>query len=232
MADQWYYMRGQERVGPLTDEQIQELYQRGEITDASYVWAAGMPDWAPAGQVRDRFAGAVGGLSGNMMHDLGLDEPVVRPYTYTPGGGGGGGGYGDYAGFWLRFVASMIDGVIFGCVLGGGVMFVLGMMMMNMSEEQAFVFNMLGNFVFSFVSFAIYAAFEASSWQGTPGKKLLRIRVTDLDGGQLSFARAFGRNCGKIVSQLILMIGFIMAGFTERKQALHDMMAGCLVVRD
>jgi uncharacterized RDD family membrane protein YckC len=59
----------------------------------------------------------------------------------------------------------------------------------------------------------------------------LGIRVTDLDGGRISFGRATGRYFGKILSGLILGIGFLMAAFTERKQALHDLLAGTLVVR-
>jgi uncharacterized RDD family membrane protein YckC len=57
----------------------------------------------------------------------------------------------------------------------------------------------------------------------------LGLVVTDLDGQRISFGKASGRHFGKIISSLILCIGFIMAGFTERKQALHDIMAGTLV---
>jgi uncharacterized RDD family membrane protein YckC len=63
------------------------------------------------------------------------------------------------------------------------------------------------------------------------GKKALGLEVTDLQGRRISFARATGRFFGRIISGLILAIGFIMAGFTERKQALHDILAGCLVIR-
>ncbi len=72
---------------------------------------------------------------------------------------------------------------------------------------------------------------KAPAWQGTVGKKILGLRVTDLNGNRVSFGRASGRFFGKIVSGFTLMIGYIMAGFTEKKQALHDMIAGCLVVK-
>ena len=75
-----------------------------------------------------------------------------------------------------------------------------------------------------------YALLESSSRQATLGKMAIGIIVTDLDGGRISFGRANGRYLGKMVSAFILMIGFIMAGFTERKQGLHDIMAGCLVL--
>ena len=67
---------------------------------------------------------------------------------------------------------------------------------------------------------------------GTVGKMVLNLRVVDLAGNQITFGRATGRFFGKILSGLILNIGYIMAGFTEKKQALHDMLAGCLVIYD
>jgi uncharacterized RDD family membrane protein YckC len=75
-----------------------------------------------------------------------------------------------------------------------------------------------------------YALMESSSKQATLGKLALGIVVTDLGGNRVSFGRATGRYFGKIVSGMIMCIGYIMAGFTERKQALHDIMASCLVV--
>ena len=76
-----------------------------------------------------------------------------------------------------------------------------------------------------------FALMESSTWQATLGKKALGLEVTDLEGKRIGFGRASGRFFGKILSALILWIGFIMAGFTERKQALHDMLAGTLVIR-
>src|SRR6202035_5143373 len=76
-----------------------------------------------------------------------------------------------------------------------------------------------------------YALLESSSWHATLGKMALRLQVTDLEGRRIGFGRASGRFFGKIISGMILYIGFLMAGFTEKKQALHDMMAGCLVIK-
>jgi uncharacterized RDD family membrane protein YckC len=75
------------------------------------------------------------------------------------------------------------------------------------------------------------AAMESSSKQATLGKMALGLKVTDLEGRRISFARATGRHFSKIISGCILLIGYIMAGFTQRKQALHDMIAGTLVER-
>jgi uncharacterized RDD family membrane protein YckC len=92
---------------------------------------------------------------------------------------------------------------------------------------QAIAFSLLLDLMF----WLYCAAFESSGWQATPGKKLLGLYVTDLKGNRISFLRASGRFLGKALEQLTLFIGFLMAGFTAKKQALHDMLCGCLVLR-
>jgi len=126
----------------------------------------------------------------------------------------------EYAGFWKRFAAWIIDAII---------LFPL-----------SFVITLLINWVWWFwgiswiinmiVGWLYYSLFESSSHQATLGKMALGIIVTDLNGDRISFARATGRHFSKILSALILFIGFIMIGFTEKKQGLHDMIAGTLVV--
>jgi uncharacterized RDD family membrane protein YckC len=106
-----------------------------------------------------------------------------------------------------------------------------------MSHDPEQIFAALSPVIFflwcgSFVAQWLYfALLESSSWQGTLGKKALGLIVTDMMGRRISFARATGRHFAKIISGMILLIGYLMAGFTERKQALHDMIAGCLVFR-
>jgi uncharacterized RDD family membrane protein YckC len=80
-------------------------------------------------------------------------------------------------------------------------------------------------------SWLYYALFESSPKQATPGKLACGFVVTDMNGGRISFGKATGRYFGMIISTLILFIGFIMCAFTEKKQCLHDMMAGCLMYK-
>jgi uncharacterized RDD family membrane protein YckC len=75
-----------------------------------------------------------------------------------------------------------------------------------------------------------YAGFESSKSQATPGKLLMRIVVTDLDGNKASFARVTLRHFAKIISTLIIFLGFLMIGLTRKRQGLHDKIAGCLVL--
>jgi uncharacterized RDD family membrane protein YckC len=75
-----------------------------------------------------------------------------------------------------------------------------------------------------------YAGMESSEHQATLGKLALNIRVTDIEGHRIGFLRATVRHIAKILSGMLLMIGYIMIAFTAKKQGLHDLIAGCLVV--
>jgi uncharacterized RDD family membrane protein YckC len=75
-----------------------------------------------------------------------------------------------------------------------------------------------------------YAGFESSRSQATPGKLLMRIVVTDLDGNKPSFARVTLRHFAKFISTLVIFLGFLMIGLTNKRQGLHDKIAGCLVL--
>ncbi|HVW01248.1 MAG TPA: RDD family protein [Planctomycetaceae bacterium] len=147
-------------------------------------------------------------------------------------------GRGDvqYAGFWLRLVAMIIDGFVLlipGMVLGFMIGIVLALALHNAmgQEELAVVANMVGNLFGIGLRWLYEAVMESSKYQATVGKMALGLKVTDLEGRRISFGRASGRYFGKILSAFICFIGFFMAGFTEKKQALHDMLAGALVVR-
>jgi uncharacterized RDD family membrane protein YckC len=90
----------------------------------------------------------------------------------------------------------------------------------------------LAGFLLLFLMMWIYYAFfETSPWQATPGKRVLRLYVTDLTGRPITFWRASIHHFGRVISELTFMVGYIPAGFTEKKQALHDIIASCLVLR-
>ncbi|MCB9045666.1 MAG: RDD family protein [Chitinophagales bacterium] len=129
--------------------------------------------------------------------------------------------YVIYAGFWARFFAYFIDGLIL-AIPGFIIRFVV--------NDSLLEGNLLSATITFIVDWLYFALQESGSAQATLGKRILDIKVTDMDGGRISFGRATGRYFGKIISAIILMIGFIMAAFDDRKQALHDKMAGTLVV--
>lgn len=190
----------------------------------------------------------------------GTSAPAVArpaaPSTYV--GGSSHAGYADpaglvvsrgftYAGFWLRVVAALIDSVLVSIALGvlfvplffltGAGALLSGMAARHGQPDPAVVISFITTIlVFALLSVLVqwlyHGYLESGEKQATWGKQVLGLYVTDLMGNPVTFGRASGRFFGKIVTGMIpLGIGYIMAGFTERRQALHDMIASCLVLR-
>ncbi len=151
-----------------------------------------------------------------------------------------------YAGFWMRFAAYLIDNII--CSFMAGIVFVpvsliTGISMfslfktdLNDEEKVAFAVGIIGMIaifvlIIIIIQWLYYALQESSAQQATFGKRAMGIIVTDMDGNRITFLNATGRHFGKIISGAIMNIGYIIAGFTEKKQALHDIMANCLVIK-
>jgi uncharacterized RDD family membrane protein YckC len=171
---------------------------------------------------------AAGGTVYEPPAQAGWQAPAARPAV-------------AYAGFWLRFVAFIIDQLLLyfvGMILllpFAASMGMRGMMMGRPPDLQALlpmIHAMIRLMLLRVVlHWLYYSLLESSAWQATLGKKALGLEVTDLDGNRISFGRASGRFFAKFISWIILLIGYIMAGFTEKKQALHDILAGTLVIR-
>jgi uncharacterized RDD family membrane protein YckC len=152
----------------------------------------------------------------------------------------------EYAGFWLRLVAFVIDNVLLGLgffLVVIPLLFLTGFRTFFDEFDPGESLNDAGIFmliVFFFLAatgalaltWLYHALMECSEWQATLGKKALGLVVTDMAGQRVSFGRATGRHFGKILTNMVpAFIGYIMAGFTDKKQALHDLLAGCLVLR-
>jgi uncharacterized RDD family membrane protein YckC len=149
-----------------------------------------------------------------------------------------------YGGFWIRLLAYLIDRIILGAI-AAPLFFIIvlpaALRVANEAERNRepspeLIFAVLGS-AFIYIVLAVVgqwlyeALLTASSWQGTVGKRVLRLKVTDLAGNRIGFGRATGRFFAKILSAMIMYIGFIMIAFTDRKQGLHDILAGTLVMR-
>lgn len=144
-----------------------------------------------------------------------------------------------HAGFWRRFPAYIIDMLILGAAA-----FVLYMLFVfvvivptaasggrHLNDAAVGMSMLLFWLAFIVAQWLYFALCESSAWQATPGKMALNLCVTDMYGRRIGFGQATGRYFGKILSGFIFDIGFMMAGWTARKQALHDLMASCCVVR-
>ncbi len=156
---------------------------------------------------------------------------------------------GVYAGLGRRFVAFIVDFILvalFGIIAvaffnqANGIMYLYYIAVDHASisslTEAGTPIAALGPIVAAIgilvivVPWLYYAGFESSRGQATPGKVLMRLEVTDLEGNRITFARATLRFFGKFISTLIIFIGFLMIGLTKKRQGLHDKIAGCLVL--
>jgi len=153
-----------------------------------------------------------------------------------------------YAGFWLRFVAYIIDAIILYIIYAfvlTPLFAVFGLTFFSqmgnvetMTEAEAVgaVASIMGAMmsvviVLTGISIAYFSIMEASKYQATVGKMAIGLVVTDVNGNRLSIGKAIVRNLCRILSGSFMAIGYIIAGFTEKKQALHDLIAGTLVVK-
>ena len=237
--------------GPFSRAEVTDQLNRGEITLESLAFVEGLTQWTPLREVLAKTEvppppqvaiapmasapigtgyGATGPVS------VGAVQPVGTGYSYAatmqpPE-------HLVYAGFWLRVVAYLIDFVLLNIVsfiIGGAIGLVVGFVV-GLVDRDALptVLALVKTAVMILVLILIwfyYAFMESSRLQATLGKLALGLRVTDGQGNRVGFGRATGRFFGKIISGLILLVGYMMAGWTPRKQALHDMMADTLVVR-
>lgn len=159
----------------------------------------------------------------------------------------------DYAGFWLRFIALIIDTIVIQILQSMVViplLAIIGLTFLiptgfddfinggNFTEDDMWVLLpaiLSTAFSIVFLSKAIqilyFSLMESSKHQATLGKLALGIKVTDLEGNRIDFVRSLFRQLGKILSSMLMFIGYLMTAFTPKKQALHDVLSNCLVVR-
>ena len=230
-------------TGPFNRTQIAEKLQAGEISLEDLAFVEGLGQWTPLLDVMAKVDAAAVPPAPPI--------PVLTAPAYSYAATMQPPGHLQYAGFWIRFVAYLVDGlilsipifglaIILGVIVGiaGGLGSFSSSGSSNLSQPMGVAFGVgialteLVFFVFLLVmSWLYFAKLESGPMQSTYGKRMLGLKVTDLSGERISFGQASGRFFAKILSKMIFDIGFIMAGFTERKQALHDMIAGTLVVR-
>lgn len=226
MSNDWYYADGDQQRGPYTDEEMLDLLSTGRVALTQLVWRQGMAQWAPLNAVGELIGIAPAAATAVLPYP---SPPQINYYNPI-------GGTIAYAGFWLRFVAYVIDAIIM-WIPNQVVRFALQFAMMEPLRARSsnpvdlLPIAMFGLTVQICVDWLYFALMESSASQATLGKWAVGIIVTDMEGQRISFGRATGRYFGKILSSLILCIGFMMAGWTQKKQALHDELANTLVIR-
>jgi len=266
----WHYAENGRQVGPITEEQLLHLANTGAVTPDTLIWRAGMPEWKPfrtagpgvppplkpvltATQSHCNSCGrlfAAGDLAmfGETAICTDCKPAWVQQFrqgmvTTVPG-------MYRYAGFWIRVVAQLIDGVITGTVVGAVFMMLYGSSLFavirqaaeagangNQPDPAAMVELMtpiiasIWSFqLLAFVAGVAYSVYFLVKFGATPGKMALGIKVIRADGGPIQVGQAIGRYFAHILSGIILYIGYMMAGWDDQKRALHDRLVETRVI--
>ena len=288
-ADAWYYASGSQQIGPVTTDVLRQLIGSGQVRADDLVWSDGMANWAAAGSMGAlsdvlRIAPAPAPGAGPAWAPTYPPVSGAAPGAYAPGSGlnyytpptAVAGRYAEYAGFWIRFGAWIIDflvtivasafaGMLVGGIIGG----VMGASGPTSPAEirdavtwPARIAGSVVTWLYAHSSTRLVITLPGgtrncncwnkecfgvgsksgtarissinctvSAKQATLGKMAVGIYVTNERGERIGFGRATARYVASILSALILGIGYLMVAFTDRKQGLHDMIAGTLVFK-
>jgi uncharacterized RDD family membrane protein YckC len=254
----WYYVDQGQQTGPVNDAQFEELVRSGKILPDTLVWREGMAAWQPFREANTPPpssepppAAGVGSAVGESPEAVCAEcgkmfaiQDMIRhggvyicanckPVFMQKLAEGAQIQTGElrYAGFWTRFAAVFLDGLILFAVN-----FCISLIA-GLSASQAIGVRPKGALALQLVLMAIqltiglsYEVVFIGKYGATPGKMACKITVVTAAGGHVSYARAFGRYFAKLLSYMVCLIGFIIAGFDSQKRALHDHICNTRVV--
>jgi uncharacterized RDD family membrane protein YckC/ribosomal protein S27AE len=247
----WYYAAGGKQAGPVSDAALADLVRTGVVRAETLVWNSGLPGWVPYLQVAapapaPSAAAAAGPAAGGSTFCSECGRPfssndLVRfgdrwicgnckeTFAQKLREGVAPQGTMVYGGFWIRFLAVLIDGVI---------MFVVSLVLSRLLALGGGPADIGAAMAFAGLTILLQMAM-AATYEGvfvglygaTPGKMALHLKVVMPDGSRVSMGRAFGRYFAKLLSSLTLLIGYIIAAFDSEKRALHDYICNTRVIR-
>jgi uncharacterized RDD family membrane protein YckC len=226
--------RNGERHGPYKEDDVRQWLRSGQLSREDLAWYEGLADWQPLSVLFPDAVASAPPATAPVMASM-PPAPTVSAAL------------DDYAGFWKRVAAYILDAII---------LYIPGMLIQKMMGGDAaeaamkqaqlaspgdpqVMLTALSEFystmlpailIITVITWLYFAICESSVWQATVGKLALGIRVTDMHGQRISFPRALGRYPAKYLSTLIFCIGFLMVAWTRRKQGLHDLIASTLVL--
>ena len=198
-----YVAKNGNQLGPFSIDQIRSMLASRIVQLSDLAWTDGLPDWQPLSTI--------------------LPSPEMPPPISAIGSA-----VIAYAGFWRRFGAFVID-VILTNIAAFVVSFILGFFLASSAVHDQGSLGAIGAVAGLITTWLYYALLESSPLQATLGKHVFGIVVTDASSRRISFGRASARYWSMWISLLTLGIGFIMCAWTQRKQCLHDMIAGCVL---
>ncbi|HEV2436824.1 MAG TPA: RDD family protein [Verrucomicrobiae bacterium] len=252
----WYYADQGQPAGPVTEEQFTELVRSGKIQPDTLVWREGMAAWAPYREVSTptnpsvpASAGGSGYVAGQSAEAacaecgklFAIQDMIRHGGVYICAnckpvfmqklaeGAPINTGELNYAGFWIRFAAKLLDGLILGVPLIVVFMLVMIPQIRSGQPTAAIFLPYLVQFCFIFVQMA-YQIFFLGKYGATLGKMACKIKVVTPEGGRIGYGRATGRFFAEMLSGMICYIGYLMVAFDGQKRALHDHICNTRVV--
>ena len=255
---EWHYVKSEQSVGPVTESELKALLARGEIDSSTLVWKEGNPNWIPYEQafqvispvpVPSHHSDPPTPLaSGKVHHCVSCGKTVTAMEAISISGnwvcsackpaylqkvreGVALPGIRHYAGFWIRFGAVILDGIIM-AIFTIPISYLIRLLFpITDPKNLSRVFLVTGiSWGISILLHLLYQVFFLGKYGATLGKMTCGIKVIRSDGSPITYGRAAGRFFAYILSALILYIGYIMAGFDDEKRALHDRICDTRVI--
>lgn len=229
--------RDGERHGPYKEDDVRQWLRSGQVSRDDLAWYEGLADWQPLSVLfPDEHPATPADAAEAGPPAAAIPLPQITTAALE-----------DYAGFWKRVAAYILDAIIlylpsmliekaFGgdaasAAMKQAVANAAGdMTAIHAAQMQYYATMWPALLLGAVIAWIYFSLCESSAWQATVGKLALGIRVTDMQGQRISLARALGRYPAKILSAVILCIGFLMVAWTRRKQGLHDFIVGTLVL--
>lgn len=241
----WYYLKGEERLGPYDQPAFDELVRQGTIASETLVWRDGMADWQPYGQAGQ--APSAEQMAGDHVAcaqcgGVFLKEDVIsfqgnfvcahcKPtFMAKITQGVEHAAELNCAGFWIRFGAKILDILILGVLEAFASHLVFGAFFIDINTPGIFVSWLIFNF-FNILARICYTWLLTWKFGGTLGKLALDLRVVTAMGEPIGLWRSLGRAFAEILSFITLLIGYIIAAFDSEKRTLHDHICGTRVIR-
>ncbi|MEO6034779.1 MAG: RDD family protein [Verrucomicrobiota bacterium] len=249
----WYYQQAGEQRGPVTETDLDQLYNSGTVRGETLVWREGMASWTPYAEVKNiPNAAAVGAgtIPGKIIcaecgKPFSPDEMIkfgdrfvcasckpifvqkLREGAVLPGSM-------DYAGFWIRVAAKILDSLIL-MVPIFIIAIVWGYSMARsrgQTEANASAMIIQAVLQIGFLGVSIlYQTYFLGKYGATLGKMAVKLRVVTPEGQKISYGRAFGRGFADMLSGIICYIGYIMVAFDDEKRGLHDRICNTRVIK-
>lgn len=239
----WYYLKGEERLGPFEQPAFDELVRQGTIAPETLVWRDGMADWQSYGQAGQ--APSAEQMAGDHVACVECGSVFLKEDAISFRGnyvcanckptfvakitqGVERSSELNYAGFWIRFGAKFLDWLIVGIPMEVLRYSLFGIEALLGAETTP------GELLFDLFNLCLGICYTwLLTWKfgGTLGKLAIGLRVVTANGEPISCGRALGRTLAEILSVITLLIGYIIAAFDSEKRALHDHISGTRVIR-